>query len=203
MEDYLIWAIAAAATAILIPFACYFAPAHTTIVVDTPTSTARAEMRLLWGMGPAIIARALPAKGNGEPLAVFGDTLRIGHALMTPGIADAVIAATRSLYDLKPRAAHMQLAINLTDTAQSRVVQTAVQAALAMAPASLRERVAITKSEAPGAELAAQFAVSASPAQLQAIYRRLKSSRAVREFVRRLKKKPKPDKKGARNVQVS
>jgi hypothetical protein len=203
MDNYLIWAIAGAVAAILIPFACYFAPAHTTIVIDTPTSTARAEMRLLWGMGPAIIARALPAKGNGSPLAAFTDAARVGHALMTPGIADAASIALRSLYELKPRAAHMQLAINLNDTAQSRVVQTGVQAALAMAPASLRERVVVVKSEAPGAELSADFAVSASPAQLSAIYNRFKNSRAAQEFRRRLKRKSKQDKKGSRQVQVS
>lgn len=201
--DFMVWAIAGGAAVVLIPIAFYFAPAHTTIIVDTPTSTARAEMRLLWGMGPVIIARALPSKGNGSPLAVFNDPLRIGHALMTPGIADAAGTAVRSLYALRPRVAQLRLAINLNDTAQSRVVETAVHAALALAPASLRERIVVSRGEAPGAELGAEFALSASPAQLNLIYRRFKNSRAAQEFRRRLKKKSRPDKKGARQVQVS
>ncbi|MGQ0531269.1 MAG: hypothetical protein ACT4OF_01085 [Caulobacteraceae bacterium] len=201
--DFMTWAIVGAAAAILIPLACYFLPANTTIVIDTPTSTARAEMRLFWGLGPAIIARALPKRDNGTPLARFDDAARIGHALMTPSIADAAYAAIKDLYDLKPRVVRLQLGVNLGDNAQNVVVQTAVQAALAAAPASLRERAAIAKREAPGAELSAQFELDASPARLSAIYARFRGSRAVQEFRRRLNRKQKPGKKGAREVRVS
>jgi hypothetical protein len=83
------------------------------------------------------------------------------------------------------------------------VVQTAAQAALAAAPAALRERVAVVMIETPGAELAANFELDASPATLNAIYGRLKRSRAVQEFRRRLNKKQKPSKKGAKEVRVS
>lgn len=199
----MIWAIAAGAAAILLPFACYFAPARTKLIVDTPTSTARAEMRLLWGLGPVSIARALPKQAHGSPLAVFNDAARIGHALMTPGIADAAYAAVRSLYELKPRVVRVALGVNLGDNAQNLVVQTAVQAALAAAPAALRERVVITRSEATGAEFSGDIEVDASPAQLAGIWSRFRHTRAAQEFRRRLTKKLKQGKKGAREVRVS
>jgi hypothetical protein len=201
MNDLYIW-MAAAAVAVLIPAAIYFLPAKTRIVIDTPTSTARAEMRPLWGMGAAMITRALPKKQHGSPLSSFGDVRRIGHALMTPGIAEAVYAALKSINDLKPRVAHLDLRLNLGDNSQTRVVQTAAQAVLAIAPAAFRERVQISQSENPGAELSGEFELHASPAQLSGIYGRLKNARAVQEFRRRLNRKIKPDKR-LPEVQVS
>ena len=203
MDDFAIWMIAGAVAAILIPLACYFLPAQTKIIIDTPTSTARAEMRLLWGFGPVSIARALPKRAHGTPLARFNDAVRIGHALMTPGIADTAYAALRSVYELNPRAVELKLGMNLSDTAQSRVVQTAVQAALASAPTTLREKVVIVQSEAPGAEISGEIKLNASPAQLSAIWSRFRGSRAAQEFRRRLTKKKKPGKKGSREVRVS
>lgn len=203
MDDFAIWMIAGAAAAILIPLACYVLPAQTKIIIDTPTSTARAEMRLLWGLGPVSIARALPKGDHGAPLAIFNDAIRIGHALMTPGIADAAYAALRSLYDLKPRVVQVTIGVNLGDNAQNVVVQTAVQAALASAPAALREQVTIKRNEAPGAELSGEIKVNASPARLAAIWNRLRGSRAAQEFRRRLIKKRKTGKKDAREVRVS
>ncbi|MEZ5959844.1 MAG: hypothetical protein R3C30_05385 [Hyphomonadaceae bacterium] len=203
MDDLVVWASAGATAAILIPLACYFLPAQTKIVIDTPTSTARAEMRLLWGFGPTSIARALPKRDHGSPLALFGDAARIGHALMTPGIADAAYAGLKSIQALKPRVVQLRLGVNLSDSSQNRVVQTAVQAALAAAPAALREKVVVAVAEAPGAELSGEIKVNASPAQLAAIWSRLRSSRAAQEFRRRLTKKQKPNKKGGREVRVS
>jgi len=203
MTDFTIWMIAGAAAAVLIPLACYFMPAQTKIIIDTPTSTARAEMRLLWGLGPVSIARALPKREHGSPLAVFNDSVRIGHALMTPGIADAAYAAIHSLNNLKPRLVQLTLGVNLGDAARDRVVQTAVQAALAAAPAALRERVTVVRTEAPGAELSGEIKLSASPAQLSAIWGRFRGSRAAQEFRRRLTKKQKQGKKNAREVRVS
>jgi hypothetical protein len=193
--DFTVWAIAGGVAAVLIPLGCYFLPANTKIVIDTPTSTARVEMRLLWGMGPAMIARALPKKSHGSPMTLFNDAKRIGHALMTPGIADAAYGALKSIYDLKPRVAKLELRMNLGDSGQTRVVQTAAQAALAIAPVALRQHVTISQSEAPGAEISGEFEVNASPAQLSAIYNRLKGARAVQEFRRRLNRKSKPGKK--------
>ena len=203
MNDFTIWMIAGATAAILIPLACYFLPAQTKIIIDTPTSTARAEMRLLWGFGPVSIARALPKRDHGAPLALFGNVARVGHALMTPGIADAAYVGLKSVYDLKPRVVELQLGVNLSDTAQSRVVQTAVQAALAAAPLALREKVVIVASETPGAELSGEIKVNASPAQLAAIWSRFRNSRAAQEFRRRLTKKQKSGKKSSREVRVS
>lgn len=202
MDDIYVW-IAAAAVALLIPAAIYFLPAKTRIVIDTPTSTARAEMRPLWGMGAAMITRILPRSAHGNPLASFNDVKRVGHALMTPGIAEAAYAAIKSIYDLKPKIARLDLRLNLGDSAQTRVVQTAVQAALAIAPVALRERVSFSQCESPGAEISGEFEVNASPAQLSAIYGRLKSARAVREFGRRLNKKTRGGKKPPPEVQVS
>lgn len=201
--DFMIWMIAGAAAAILIPLACYFLPAQTKIIIDTPTSTARAEMRLLWGLGPVSIARALPRRDHGAPLAFFNDAVRIGHALMTPGIADAAYAGIKHIYQLKPRVVELKLGVNLGDNAQNLVVQTAVQAALAAAPAALRQHVIVERIEAPGAELSGEIKVTASPAQLSAIWNRFKVSRAAKEFRRRLNKKQKPGKKDAREVRVS
>lgn len=203
MDDFAIWMIAGAAAAILIPLACYVLPAQIKIIVDTPTSTARAEMRLLWGLGPVSIARALPKGDHGTPLAIFNDAERIGHALMTPGLADAAYAGLRSIYELKPRVVELTLGMNLSDSAQNRVVQTAVQAAFAAAPAALREKVVIVASEAPGAELSGEIKVSASPARLSSIWSRFRGSRAAQEFRRRLTKKQKSGKKGGREVRVS
>lgn len=195
MDDFAIWAIAAVAAAVLIPLGCYFLPANTKIIIDTPTSTARAEMRLLWGFGPAIIARALPKKANGSPLTAFNEATRIGYALMTPGISEAAYNAVKSLYDLKPGVAKLDIRVNLGDSAQTTVVQTGAQAVLAIAPAKLRENVTISRSEAPGAELSGEFKVRVSPARLNAIYGRFKGSRAAQEFRRRLNRKMKPGKK--------
>jgi hypothetical protein len=163
MDDLYVWS-AAGALAVLIPLAIYFLPAKTRILIDTPTSTARAEVRPIWGLGAAMITRALPKKAHGHPLESFADVRRIGHALMTPGIVDAAYATLRSLYDLKPRVAKLDLRMNLADAAHARVVQTAAQAALAMAPAPLRSCVTISSSENTGAELSAEFELHASPA---------------------------------------
>jgi hypothetical protein len=149
------------------------------------------------------IARALPKRAHGTPLARFNDAVRIGHALMTPGIADTAYAGLRSLYELNPRAVELKLGMNLSDTAQSRVVQTAVQAALASAPTTLREKVVIVQSEAPGAEISGEIKLNVSPAQLSAIWSRFRGSRAAQEFRRRLTKKKKPGKRGSREVRVS
>ncbi len=201
MDELYIW-IAVAAAAVFIPAGIYFLPAKTRIVIDTPTSTARAEIRPLWGMGAAMISRALPRKDHGAPLASFGDVRRIGHALMTPGIAEAVYTALKRLNDLKPSVARLDLRLNLGDHSQTRVVQTAVQAVLAIAPAPLRQNVTISQAESPGAELSGEFELHASPAQLSAIYGKLRGARAVQEFRRRLNRKIKPDKR-LPEVQVS
>lgn len=203
MNDFMTWAIAGGAAVVLIPLAMYFLPAQTKIFIDTPTSTARAEMRLLWGMGPVVIARALPKNVQGNPLAFFNDVVRIGNALMTPGITDAAYWAVKSLYDLKPRTVRLTLSLDLGNASQNLVVQTGAQAALAVAPAALRERIVIQKATAPGAELSGDFELSVSPAQLNSIYSRFKNSRAAQEFRRRLKRKPKPEKKPTREVRVS
>lgn len=192
--DYLAW-VPAIAAAILIPLAIYFLPAKTRILIDTPTSTARAELRPIWGLGAAMITRALPRKLHGAPLASFADAARIGHALITPGLVDVAYAAAKSLFDTKPRVAKVELRLNLADTARTRVVETAVQAVLATASPALREHVVIAQSDTPGAELSAHFELTASPAKLSAIYRRLQRARATQEFRRRLIRKAKPDKR--------
>ncbi len=199
--DLIVWAPALAA-AVLIPLAIYFLPARVRIVIDTPTSTARAELRPLWGLGAAMITRALPKKSHGGPLASFHDVRRVGHALMTPGIADAAYTAIKSLYDFNPRVARFDLRMNLADTSHTRVVQTAVQAVLAIAPAAIRQSVTVAQSENIGAEISGEFELMASPAQLSAVYNRLKGSRAAQEFRRRLNRKLKPDKR-LPDVQVS
>lgn len=194
MDDIYVWS-AAGALAVLIPLAIYFLPAKARILIDTPTSTARAEVRPLWGLGAALITRALPKKTHGTPLPSFGDVGRVGHALITPGIVDVAYSAAKSLLDMKPKVAKLELRLNLADTARTRVVQTAVQAALAAAPATFRQNVVITQLDQPGAELSAQFEVMASPAKLSGIYNRLRNARATQEFRRRLTKKSKPDKR--------
>lgn len=201
MNELYVW-IAAGVLAVLIPAAIYFLPARTRIVIDTPTSTARAEVRPLWGFGAALITRALPKKNRGSPLASFGDAQRIGHALITPGLIEAAYSAVRTIFDLKPKVARLDLRLNLADSTRTRVVQTAVQAVLAMAPAPIRQSVVVSQAENPGAEISGEFDLYASPAQLNAIYGRLKSSRAVQEFRRRLTRKQKPDKR-LPDVQVS
>ncbi len=192
--DLLVWAPAVAA-AVLIPLAIYFLPAKTRIVIDTPTSTARAEVRPLWGLGAALITRALPKNLHGAPLPSFSDAQRVGHALITPGIIDVAYTAAKSIADLRPRVAKLELRLNLADTSRTRVVQTAVQAVLAVAPAALRQNVIVSQSEELGAQISGEFQFNASPAQLNAIYGRLKSARATQEFRRRLNKKTKPDKR--------
>lgn len=201
MNELFVW-VAAGVLAVLIPAAIYFLPARTRIVIDTPTSTARAEVRPLWGFGAALITRALPKKSRGSPLASFGDAQRIGHALITPGLIEASYSAIKTIFELKPKIARLDLKLNLADSTRTRVVQTAVQAVLAMAPAPIRQSVTISQAENLGAEISGEFDLYASPAQLNAIYGRLKSSRAVQEFRRRLARKPKPGKR-LPDVQVS
>jgi len=201
--DVAIWATAALGCFAVLAAAIFFLPARTRILIDTPTSTARAEMGLLWGVLPVAYARSLPQTSVSEPLAVFNDVARIGPALMTPGLSDAAYQAISAIYALKPRVAHISLALNLADPAQNLVVQTASQAAIAMAPASLRERVSIGKCDAPGAELSMQFELTASPSRILAIRDRFRNSRAGREFQRRLKRKPKPAKRPVREVRAN
>lgn len=193
----------AGAAVLLFVGALLYAPARTNIVIDTTGSTARADMRLLWGMGPAWSMRALPKELAGNPMPAFYDPARVGYALMTPGIADTTYLAVRRLFDLNPKAARFDLGVNLADSAQARVVDTAIQAVLASAPAAVRQGVTITKCETPGAELVGRFELSVSPMQLNGIYGRFKNSRAVREFKKRLKRKPKQSKKAPREVRAA
>lgn len=203
LPDIALWALAAGALVLAVVGALFYAPAKTSILVDTAGSTARAEMRLLWGMGPKITARALPRESGGTPLALFNDAARIGHALMTPGIADAGFELVRRLHQLNPRALRAELAVNLPDTAQNTVVQTAVQAAIASAPTALRDAISVRKCEPPGAELTASAELLASPMQLRSIWNAFKNSRSTREFRKRLKRKPKPQKKAPREVRAA
>lgn len=201
--DIAIWALAAAGVLIAILAALAWMPAKTSILFDTAGSAARAEMRLLGGMGPKYTWRALPREQAGTPLALFNDPVRIGYALMTPGIAEAAFEAVRRVNELKPSVARVDIGVNLTDTAQSNVVQTAVQAALAIAPAALRERVRAYRCDAPGAELSAAFELFASPMSLNSIWNNFKNSRSVREFRKRLKRKPKAQKKAPKEVRAA
>jgi hypothetical protein len=201
--DIIVWGAIAGGVALLLLALAYFAPARTTIVIDTAASTARADMRVLWGVGPLFLVRALSRDAAGSPLGVFNDPVRIGYALMTPGIAEAAYAAVRSLFQHNPRVARLELGVNLGDPAQNRVVQTAAQAAFAAAPGAMRDIVAISKCEAPGAEFRGQFELDASPASLSGIWTRFRDSRPVREFRRRLKRKPKPEKRPVREVRTS
>jgi hypothetical protein len=198
-----VWAAAAGGIIVLAPLGAFLLPARTRIIVDTGGTTARAEMRTLFGMGPTMFARALPQEDAGNPLPVFGDTARISQALMTPGIADAAYEAVRQLFALGPKLARIELLLNLGDPAQNRVVETAVQAPLAVAPAAIRNAVTIGKCEAPGAELRATFELDAPPAALHSIYAKFKGAPAVREFRRRLKRKPKQVKRPIREVRAS
>jgi hypothetical protein len=202
-DTLMLWIIIAAVAVMVVPLALLYAPARATILVDTTASTARADLRPLWGLWPSFSVRALPKGGAGERLRQFNDPSHVGHALMTPGLADVAYEALRRLYLLKPRVAKLALAVNLADSAQNLVVETAAQAALAAAPAALREAVSISRCEAPGAEIAARFELTASPMQLRAIWGRLKGSRPAREFLRRLRSKPKPVKKPVREVRAS
>jgi hypothetical protein len=203
MEGLAIWLVAAAAGGIAVAAIVLIAPARAAILVDTTASTARADVWPLWGLLPHWSARVLPRGDAGSPLAVFSDATRIGHALMTPGLADASHEAVKRLFALKPRVARVALAINLADPAQNLVVQTAAQAALAVAPAAIREKVFISKCQTPGAELTARFELMASPLTLWSIWNGLKQSRAAREFRRRLKRKPKPVKKPVREMRAT
>lgn len=185
----MIWVAAIGGGCALVWAALYLLPARTTITIDTAASAAQAEMRLLWGLGPTVFARALPRSNHGNPLEFFHDVTRIGYALMTPGIADVSYRSLQRLYRYKPRVARLEFGLNLADTAENLVVQTAAQAALAAAPAAMRETVSISKSAAPGAELVGRFELNASPMQLASIYGAFKRSEPVREFRRRLKRK--------------
>lgn len=201
--DLLFWAAMAAGGALLLAAAMHYLPARARIVIDTQTSTARIEMRPLWGLLPTTYARSLPQRGVSEPLAVFNDVDRIGPALMTPGLSEAAFEALNSLHALGMREGQVRLGLNLADAAQNRVVQTAAEGVLALAPAQLRACVQIGACEAPGAEVSVQAAVTASPARVLAIRDRFRTSRAGREFQKRLKRKPKPQKRPVREVRTS
>lgn len=195
MLGMMLWLAAIGGGGVLASAALYLLAARTTITIDTAASAAQAEMKLLWGLGPTFYSRALPKSDLGNPLAYFHDPARIGHALMTPGIADASYRSLHRLHQLKPRVARLELGLNLDDAAQNLVVQTAVQAPLAAAPASMRDAISITKCPTPGAELVGRFELYASPMRLASIYGEFKRSEPVREFRRRLKRRSKPGKK--------
>ena len=197
------WLAAAGGGGLLLWAALYLLPARTTITIDTAASAAQAEMKTLWGLGPTFYARALPKDNHGNPLELFHDPERIGNALTTPGIADVSYRALHGLYQLKPRAARLELGLNLTDAAQTRVVQTAVQAPLAAAPVAMRDTISLTKCSTPGADLMGRFELFASPMQLASIYAPFKRSEPVREFRRRLKRKAKPNKKAPGEIRTA
>lgn len=201
--DIMVWGLVVAGALIVVGVALLFAPAKTLILLDTAGSTARAEMRLLGGLGPKYTARLLPREGAGAPLARFNDPVRIGHALMTPGLADVAFDAVRRIFELEPAVSRVDIGLNLADTSQNTVVQTAAQAALASAPAALRERVRVHKCEAPGAEIAANFELFVSPMRLRSIWLGLRNSRSAREFRKRLKRKPKAQKKAPKEVRAA
>lgn len=197
------WLAAIGGGALLVWAALYLLPARTTITIDTAASAGQAEMKTLWGLGPTLYLRALPKANHGNPLEVFHDATRIGNALTTPGIADVSYRALHRLYLLKPRAARLELGLNLVDAAQERVVQTAVQAPLAAAPASMRETISVTKCSTPGADLVGRYELFASPMALAAIYGEFKRTEPVREFRRRLKRKAKPSKKAPGEIRTA
>ena len=201
--DIVFWVAVIGGGALFLWAALYLLPARTTITVDTAASAAQAEMKTLWGLGPTFYARALPKDNHGNPLEVFHDTTRIGNALMTPGIADVSYRALHRLYQLKPRAARLELGLNLADAAEERVVQTAAQAPLAAAPLPMRETIAITKCPTPGADLVGRYELFASPMTLASIYGEFKRAEPVREFRRRLKRKVKPSKKAPGEIRTA
>lgn len=179
-----------------------FAPARATILIDTATSTARVEQKLLWGFGPMTYKRILPSDVQGIPMPVFHDPERIGPALMTPGLADATFKAVRDLFALKPSLARFELLLNLPDPSQARVIETGAHAAMAVAPAAIRDAIVIGKCEAPGAEVHAKFELTATSGQINAIYNALRESRPGHEFRKRLKRKPKPVRRPVREVRA-
>jgi hypothetical protein len=201
--NLIVWAAIAVVTVVALYGAVMAAPAKTAILIDTGGSTARAEMRLLWGLGPKFTARALPREKSGAPLAVFNDPARIGYALMTPGIAEMSYEAVRRVYELQPTLTRIDVGVNLSDTSENTVVLTAVQAALASARAALRERVRIYRCEAPGAEVAMSFELYASPMQINSIWNDFKNSRSAREFRKRLKRKPRQQKRAPKEVRAA
>lgn len=200
--DIVIWAALAVGLVVIAGLTLLLAPARTTILIDTATSTARVEQKLLWGAGPLTYKRILPQADQGVPMAVFYEPSHIGAALMTPGLADATYRAVQGLFALKPSLARFELLTNLPDPAQTRVIDTAAHAAIAVAPAAVREAVVIGKCDTPGAEVHAKFELMATPGQINAIYNNLKESRSGREFRKRLKKKPKPQKRPVREVRA-
>lgn len=201
--DITFWLAVIGGSGLLLWAALYLLPARTTITIDTAASAAQAEMKLLWGLGPALYARALPKDNHGNPLEVFHDVSRIGNALTTPGIADVGYRALHRLYQFKPRAARLDLGLNLADAAQTRVVETAVQAPLAAAPAAMRDTISVAQCSTPGAELVGRFELFASPMQLASIYGEFKRSQPVREFRRRLRRKAKPTKKAPGEIRTA
>ncbi len=203
LVDITLWLAAIGGGALIVWAGLYLLPARTTITIDTAASAAQAEMKTLWGLGPTLYARALPKSNHGNPLEVFHDPARIGNALTTPGIADVSYRALHRLYQLKPRAARLELGLNLSDATQNLVVQTAAQAPLAAAPASMRSTISITKCPAPGADLVGRYELYASPMQLASIYGAFKRAEPVREFRRRLKRKAKPSKKAPGEIRTA
>jgi hypothetical protein len=198
----LVWLLIGSAVVVIAAAAFVLAPARCTILIDTATSTARVEQRLFWGLGPMTYNRILPASVQGNPIAVFYDVTRIGHALMTPGLAEVTYRAVQRVFALKPKVARFELDLNLADPAQNLVVQTAAQAALAMAPAAIRDIVVFGKCDTPGAEVHAKFELIATPGQINAIYSTLKQSRPGHEFRKRLKRKPKAPRRPVREVRA-
>ena len=200
--DSLTWLLIAGGLIVAAGLTIALAPARCTILIDTATSTARVEQKLFWGAGPMTYKRILPADVQGTPMPVFHDPERIGPALMTPGIADATFKAIRDLFALKPSVARFELLLNLPDPSQARVIETGAYAAMAVAPAAIRDAIVIGKCDTPGAEVHAKFELTATPGQINAIYNTLKESRPGHEFRKRLKRKPKAPRRPVREVRA-
>ena len=194
------WLAVAAAGVLLLILLSFVLPARVAVTVDTQTANAQADLRLLMGLGPKLTFRATRERDAAGLVQIFSDTTRIGYALMTPGIVDVCVKAARDLFDLKPRVGNVALGLNLNDRAMDVVVQTAARTALELSPEMVRRNVSVSKSETPGVELVARFDLNASPLRMQSIYDRLRNSVSAKEFRRRLKRKPKPQKRPPREA---
>lgn len=178
-----------------------YAPARVAVSIDSVAATAKADVRTFFGLGPLFTVQRIAKARQQFIIQAFHDGPRIAHALMTPQIADVGINAMREVFLLRPRVCQIALGLNLVSAAHDLVVQTATQAALAIAPPALRERVIVSRCVNPGAEIIVRLEFDASPMRLRSIFAPFKKSRQAKEFRRRLNQKPKarrPDRRVVR-----
>jgi hypothetical protein len=168
------------------------APARTLLEVDTALGVARARIRPVWGMGPAIeFARRSSQGTQRSPIAKLVSRVRdlprlANAALALPKLVRPIRRLLTDLDALKPSKKHIVLSAPPIHPVATLVLEVANGL-----PESVRRGVEVRTKDGLSVDFAARVEANAAPLTLWRMYRRFRGDEGVREFLRRLRKQPK------------